>query len=201
VCGGSLDVFVEAIRPAPVLYVFGAGHVGVVTARAARLAGLDVVVVDDRPEFANADRFPDAQAVHAGDFEQTMATLRPNARALIFIATRCHEMDGRVLRWAIDTPAGYVGMIGSKRKVNVVFKTLVAEGVAADKLGRVHAPVGLDIGAGTPEEIAISVVAEMIAHLRNAEAVRPLMRSMGELVLQTPRVELRPEHTRRRTAA
>nr|WP_284701383.1 XdhC/CoxI family protein [Rhodoplanes tepidamans] len=190
VCGGSLDVFVEAIRPAPILYLFGAGHVGVVTARAARLAGLEVVVVDDRTEFASAERFPNAQAIHVGEFEAVMARLSPNRRSLIFIATRCHEIDGRVLRWAVATPAEYVGMIGSRRKVATVFERLVAEGLPPEQLERVHAPVGLDIGADTPEEIAISVVAEMVAHIRGAAAARPLMRNMtgpvDRVVRKTP---------------
>lgn len=201
VCGGSLDVFVEAIRPAPVLYLFGAGHVGVVTARAARLAGLEVVVIDDRAEFACAERFPNVQAIHVGEFEAVMERLSPNRRALIFIATRCHEIDGRVLRWAVGTPAGYVGMIGSKRKVVTVFDRLVAEGLSPEAFARVHAPVGLDIGADTPEEIAISVAAEMVAHVRGAAAVRPLVRTMTAFVDRIARKAPAAEPAEDRTAA
>ncbi len=163
VCGGSLDVFIEPIVPTPAVYLFGAGHMGVMTARAARLAGLEVEVIDDRPEFASAERFPDARAVHAEDFGLAMTRLKPNRRSLIFIATRCHEIDSFILRWAVGTPASYIGMIGSKRKVSTVFKELRAQGIAQEQFARVHAPVGLDIGATTPEEIAIAVVAEMIA--------------------------------------
>jgi xanthine dehydrogenase accessory factor len=181
VCGGNLDVFIEPIVPTPVLYLFGAGHVGAVTARMARLAGLEVEVIDDRPEFASKERFPDARAVHAEDFGLAMTRLRPNCRSLIFIATRCHELDGFVLRWAVGTPASYIGMIGSKRKVITVFKELTAQGVATEQFDRVHAPVGLDINATTPEEIAIAVVAEMVACIRNAAAARPLMRNMLEV--------------------
>lgn len=176
VCGGSLDVFVEPIRPAPVAYLFGAGHVGMVTARAARLAGFEIEVIDDRAGFVNVERFPGARALHVGPMAEVTAALAPNKQALIFIATRCHEMDGEVLKWAVGTPAGYVGMIGSKRKVLTVFNHLKAEGVAAERLAEVHAPVGLAIGAETPEEIAISVVAEMIAHVRGAAAVPALSR-------------------------
>lgn len=182
VCGGSLDVFIEPIRPMPVAYLFGAGHVGVMTARAARLAGFDIEVIDDRASFANAERFPDARAVHVGPMAEVTARLQPNDQALIFIATRCHEMDGEVLQWAVGTPAGYVGMIGSKRKVLTVFNHLRAEGVTAEQLARVRAPVGLDIGSETPEEIAISVVAEMIAHVRGAEVASALSHSRPQVV-------------------
>jgi len=178
VCGGSLNVFVEAIQPAPVAYLFGAGHVGALTAQAARLARIDVVVIDDRPEFANARRFPDALAIHDGDIEATFANLKPPSNSLIFIAGRSHELDGRAVRWAITTPASYIGMLGSKRKVQFIYHQLKAEGIGDDALRRVHAPVGLNIGAATPEEIAISVVAEMVASIRHAEAVNSLMSNM-----------------------
>ncbi|MGQ9369440.1 XdhC family protein [Azospirillum sp. ST 5-10] len=182
VCGGRLDIFVEAIRPAAVAYIFGAGHIGVVTARLARMIGLEVEVIDDRPEFANRDRCPDAREVHAGELAAITGGLRPDARSLIVIATRSHAFDADVLAWALGTPAGYIGMIGSKRKILTVFNKLRAEGVAAERFARVHAPLGLPIGADTPEEIAVAIAAEMIAHLRDAEAVRPLMRSMADCV-------------------
>jgi xanthine dehydrogenase accessory factor len=181
VCGGSLDVYVEPVAPEPVMYLFGAGHVGLVTARAARAAGWRTVIVDDRPEFANAERFPAAQEILAQPFETAMAGLKPNRRSAIFIATRCHDLDGKVLRWAVDTEAGYIGMIGSKRKVLTVFAKLQADGVPAASFERVHAPVGLDIAAESPEEIAVSVVAELIAWRRGAESVRPIMRNMRAL--------------------
>lgn len=185
VCGGSLDVYVEPIVPVPVLHLFGAGHVGILTAKVARLAGLETVVVDDRPEFANPERFPEARAIHSESFAAAMAALKPNRRSMIFIATRCHEIDGEVLRWAIGTEAGYIGMIGSRRKVLTVFGRLQSEGIPASAFERVHAPVGLDIGAETPEEIAVSVVAELVAWRRDAETVRPLMRNMAALAQTT----------------
>lgn len=181
VCGGSLDIYVEPIVPKPVVYLFGAGHVGVMVEKAARLAGFDTVVVDDRPEFADAEHFPDTSKILAEPFEAAMAELAPNPRSLVFIATRCHELDGKVLEWALRTPAGYIGMIGSRRKVTTVFTRLQANGVPAEAFERVHAPVGLDIGADTPEEIAISVVAEFVAWRRHAAAAQPIMRSMGAL--------------------
>ncbi len=181
VCGGSLKVFIEPIRPAPVAYLIGAGHVGALTAAAARIARIDVEVVDDRPEFACPERFPNARAIHAGDIGATLAGLKPDCNALIFIAGRSHELDARALRWAVDTPAFYIGMIGSRRKVQFIYHKLRNEGVTDEQLARVHAPVGLNIGAATPEEIAISVVAEMVAEIRHVEAARSLMSAMTDV--------------------
>ncbi len=189
VCGGNLDVYVEPIIPTPTMYLFGAGHVGAVTEKAARAAGWQTVVVDDRPEFANSERFPDAKQVLSASFAASMAALVPNRRSAVFIATRCHELDGDVLRWALGTEAGYIGMIGSKRKVTTVLAKLQGEGFGPDRFDRVHAPVGLDIGAETPEEIAVSVLAEVIAWRRGAEAVRPIMRNMRALADRVPRKE------------
>jgi xanthine dehydrogenase accessory factor len=181
VCGGSLNVFIEAINPAPVAYLFGAGHVGCLTAQAAKVARIDVEVIDDRAEFANKERFPDARAIHAGDMESAFQALKPNRRSLVFIATRGHALDAQALRWAVGTPAAYIGMIGSRRKVQFVYDKLKLDGVSDEQFDRVHAPVGLDIGAVTPEEIAISVVAEMIATIRGSDAARPAMRNMREV--------------------
>lgn len=182
VCGGRLDIFIEAIRPAAVLYIFGGGHIGLVTARLAQLIGLEVEVIDDRPEFANAERFPMARAVHAGAFETVTAGLKPDVRSMIVIASRCHELDAKALLWAVGTPAGYIGMIGSKRKVLTIHRKLSAEGVTDARFARVNAPLGLPIGGNTPEEIAISIIAELIAHRNDAEAVRPLRRVMADIV-------------------
>lgn len=189
VCGGSLDVYVEPIIPTPTMYLFGAGHVGLVTEKAARAAGWKTVVIDDRPEFADTERFPHAERVLSDTFDASMAALSPNCRAAVFIATRCHELDGKVLRWALDTEAGYIGMIGSKRKVTTVLAKLQGEGIGPERFDRVHAPVGLDIGAETPEEIAVSVLAEIIAWRRGAEAVRPIMRNMRSLADHASRRE------------
>jgi xanthine dehydrogenase accessory factor len=201
VCGGSLDLFIEPIRPAPVVYLVGAGHVGALTARAAALARIEVEVIDDRPEFANKERFPDARAIHAGDFEASLAAIKPNHRALVFIAARGHELDARALKWAVGTPAAYIGMIGSKRKILSVYRKLEAEGVTDEQFDRVHAPVGLNIGATTPEEIAISVVAEMVACIRNAAAASPLMSNMRELAGKAGRAPAPLKVEGRRTSA
>jgi xanthine dehydrogenase accessory factor len=170
VCGGTLDIYLEPILPVQTLYLFGAGHVSVNVYRAARMAGFEVVVVDDRESYANRARFPEAKDIYADDFDRVLSQLAPNHSSYLVIVTRGHRDDMRVLRWAAETPARYIGMIGSERKVIAIYKQLEKEGIAADKLARVFAPVGLDIGAITPEEIAIAVVAEMIAIRRGADS-------------------------------
>lgn len=200
VCGGSLNVFIEPIRPAPVAYLIGAGHVGALTAAAARIARIDVEVIDDRPEFACAERFPGVRAIHAGGIDASLAGLKPDANALVFIAGRSHELDALALRWAIGTPAFYIGMIGSRRKVQFIYHKLKTEGVTDEQLSRVHAPVGLNIGATTPEEIAIAVVAEMIAEIRHVEASRALMSTMTGVAQAIDR-KLSQNRTDRQNAA
>ncbi len=167
VCGGTLEVFIEPILPTPVLYLFGAGHVAFNTFKVARIAGFDVVVVDDRDTYANCERFPDARDVIAEDFEQACARLNPDESSYIVIVTRGHRDDMRVLRWAVQTRARYIGMIGSRRKVISIYRELEKEGMAPELFDRVMAPVGLEIGATAPEEIAVSIVAEMIAVRHN----------------------------------
>jgi xanthine dehydrogenase accessory factor len=175
VCGGTLDIFIEPVLPPALLYIFGAGHVSVNLYKVAKDAGFDVVVVDDRETYANRDRFPQANDVIAEDFDQAMARLAPNESSYIVIVTRGHRDDMRVLRWAVQTQARYVGMIGSKRKTIAIFKELQKEGLPAHLFERVHAPVGLDIGAVTPEEIAVAITAELIAIRRHAERALPHM--------------------------
>ncbi len=177
-CGGELKVFIEPIAPAPVLYIFGAGHVGFSTYKIARMAGFEVVVVDDRAAYANRQRFPEAKEIFAADWEETLGKLALAEGDYVFIVTRGHQLDARVLRWAAATPAAYVGMIGSRAKVATVLQKLKQDGVPAERLERVHAPVGLDIGATTPEEIAVAVTAEMIAFRRHSEAALPHMRDL-----------------------
>jgi xanthine dehydrogenase accessory factor len=175
VCGGTLDIFIEPVLPQAVLYIFGAGHVAQALYKTAQSAAFDPVVVDDRELYANRQRFPEAREVIAEDFDQAMAKLSPTDSEYIVIVTRGHRDDMRVLRWAVQTPARYVGMIGSKRKTISIFRELQKEGLAAELFQRVHAPIGLDIGAVTPEEIAISITAELIAVRRRVERPLPHM--------------------------
>jgi xanthine dehydrogenase accessory factor len=180
VCGGTLEVFVEPVLPVAQLYIFGAGHVAHNLYKVARVAGFDVTVVDDRESYANRERFPEAREVLADDFETAMANVLPNESSFIVIVTRGHRDDMRVLRWAVDTRARYIGMIGSKRKVIEIYKELEKQGIERTKFERVHAPVGLDIGAITPEEIAVAIVAEMIVVRRHAEPATPSMSYLSE---------------------
>jgi xanthine dehydrogenase accessory factor len=175
VCGGTLDIFIEPILPPALLYLFGAGHVAVNLYKVAQIAGFDVTVIDDREAYANRERFPAAQEVIADDFEQAMGRLKPSESSYIVIVTRGHRDDMRCLRWAVQTQARYIGMIGSKRKTIAIYRELQKEGLSADLFKRVHAPVGLDIGAVTPEEIAVSITAELIAIRRHAECALPHM--------------------------
>jgi xanthine dehydrogenase accessory factor len=167
ICGGTLEVFVEPILPQPMVYLFGGGHVSMAVAAAAHAAGFGVGVVDDREQFANKQRFPMAQEIFT-NYEDAFARLKPTASSYLIIVTRGHKEDMRCLAWAVRTEARYIGMIGSKRKVLSVYQALEKEGYRAEEFERVFAPMGLEIGALTPEEIAISITAELIAIRRNA---------------------------------
>ena len=170
ICGGTLEVFVEPILPQPRLFIFGGGHISTAVAKVASLAGFWIGIVDDRASFANAERFPMAGEIHTS-FEDAFAKIQPNASTYLVIVTRGHKDDMRVLEWAVQTSPRYIGMIGSKRKVISVYKALEKSGIAAEKLEGVFAPVGLEIGALTPEEIAVSITAELIAVRRKVEGV------------------------------
>lgn len=177
VCGGSLQVFVEPVVPAPRLYIFGAGHVGSAVYKIATLVGFETIVSDDRDQYANRERFPDAREIHAGEMDEIMSGLSPSDSSYIVIVTRGHRHDLRVLRWALETPARYIGMIGSGRKVLAIYQQLESEGVAPESFKRVFAPIGLDIQAATPEEIGVSVAAELIAIRRGCELELPHSRN------------------------
>ena len=167
ICGGTVEIFVEPILPIPTLYIFGGGHVSMALAKAANSAGFNIGVADDREQFANLERFPMASEVYTS-WEDAFEKIKPNASTYMVIVTRGHRDDMRVLHWAINTDARYIGMIGSKRKVLSVYAALEREGIPGEKFDRVHAPVGLEIGALTPDEIAISIAAELIAVRRGA---------------------------------
>jgi xanthine dehydrogenase accessory factor len=151
---------------APRVLVFGAGHVGAAIARAAAAAGFRVVVIDDRPEYADASRFDVGVTVLAADVESALARHPVTLLDAVVIATRGHRNDAEILARVAASPAGYVGLLGSRRKKIVVTKGLQAAGVSAKGLRRVRVPIGLPIGAVTPEEIAVSVVAELIGWRR-----------------------------------
>jgi xanthine dehydrogenase accessory factor len=172
ICGGTLEIFVEPILPQPMLYIFGGGHISAALASVAHQAGFSIGVADDRDTFANVERFPMSSEIYTS-YEDAFEKIRPNSATYIVIVTRGHKDDMRVLSWAVETESRvfsprYIGMIGSKRKVASVYKALEMAGVSPDRFERVHAPVGLEIGALTPEEIAVSITAELIAIRRHA---------------------------------
>src|SRR5438876_4848372 len=156
----------ERLLTAPRVFVFGAGHVGTAIARAAAAAGFRVVVIDDRSEYADASRFGDGIAVLAADVDTALTRYGLTTADAVVIATRGHRNDALILERIATSPAGYVGLLGSRRKKVVVTKGLKAAGVPVKNLQRVRVPVGLPIGAVTPEEIAVSVVAELISWRR-----------------------------------
>ncbi len=172
ICGGTLEVYVEPILPQPWLFILGAGHVGRCLARMARDLGFRIAIVDDRVKYANRERFPEAEAVHVGEWEAVLQELPVDGTSYIVIVTRGHQFDLACLRFALRTRARYIGLLGSRRKIRLFFEKLAAEGVDAAELARVSAPVGLDIGSETPEEIAVSIAAELVAVRRQVDVRR-----------------------------
>ena len=155
-------VFVAPIRAEQVVYLFGAGHISRFVASLAKMVGFCVVVIDDRESFANSDRFPEADRIVVAPFMSSFDELTMHSSAYVVIVTRGHAHDREVLGKALQLPTAYIGMIGSRRKIKIIYDSLKAEGMAQNRLDLVHSPIGLPIGAQTPEEIAVSIVAELI---------------------------------------
>ena len=177
ICGGKLEIFVEPVVPVPRVIIFGAGHISTQLSKIANVAGFKSWIVDDRPIYANETRFPEAERIFADSFEEAFAQIEPDQNTYVVIVTRGHQEDEGVLRWAVGTEARYVGMIGSKRKIRTITRRLEAEGIPRERLERAHMPIGLDIGAIVPEEIAVAVVAEMI-HYRRRGREHPLSKKV-----------------------
>ncbi|MBI4330522.1 MAG: XdhC family protein [Chloroflexi bacterium] len=170
ICGGTMDVYLEPIVSQPTLYLFGGGHISLSIAKIGKLVGFDVVVIDDRQGYANKERFPEADRLIVKDFPLAFPELVVNKASYIVIVTRGHAHDEEVLEWAITAPARYIGMIGSKKKVKTVYSHIIERGGSEEALNKVHAPIGLSIQAQTPEEIAVSIMAEIIRVRRGGEA-------------------------------
>lgn len=154
--------FVERLMQRPRIFLFGAGHVSTCVAPLARQVGFDITVIDDRPEFANKERFPDAESVIVSEFKQAFDSLDISENAYILIITRGHLHDKSVLEMSLQTPAKYIGMIGSIKKRNTIYQDLISQGISKQRLEEVYSPIGIEINAQTPEEIAVSIVAELI---------------------------------------
>lgn len=156
------EIFVEGFTTPPTLILMGGGHVGKAISNLATTLGFRIYIVDDRPEFANKERFPEAEGIVVSEFHKGLEKLSINTNTFILVATRGHRYDDLALEAAIHTPARYVGLLGSKRKSIMIYKNLLDKGVPLKKIKNVQAPVGLDIGAITPEELAVSIMAEII---------------------------------------
>lgn len=163
VCGGQMDVFIEPLLPAPDLFIVGAGHVGFHLGRMAAATGFTVHVIDDREAFANRERFPDAAEVIVDDVGAWLAEAPLPPGSYVVVVTRGHRHDLDAVRALATRDVRYVGLIGSRAKVARIGEQLALEGADPTLLARVHAPIGIDIGAVTPEEIAVSILAELIA--------------------------------------
>lgn len=172
-CGATLEVFFEVLRPEARLIIAGAGYVAQALARLAVQLDFRIVVVDDRPELADSQTFGDKVQLIFGDIAQTIRELEPDEATWIVVVTRGHLLDKDALHAALETKTAYVGMIGSLGKVKQIFRDLLKEGISEERLAQVHAPIGLDLGAETPDEIALSIAAEMVM-LRKKGSGTPL---------------------------
>ena len=170
--GGEATLYAEAHRRPGRLFVVGAGHIGLALARVAALAGFSLVVLDDREEFTGAERFPDGAEVHRMDFADPFAEATPGPSDFVVLVTRAHKYDFDCLSALLEAGAGprYIGMVGSRRRVRAAFRQLLETGVEEERLKGIHAPIGVEIGAETPEEIAVSIAAELVAVKRGVEA-------------------------------
>jgi len=163
ICGGQMTVYIEPVEPAPQLYIVGAGHVGHQLGQVAGPVGFNIHVLDDREKFANVERFPGAAEVIVDSIPDWLHKAVIPANAYVVVVTRGHQHDLDALRSLAARDLRYIGLIGSKAKIKKIYDALVEEGMPLECLSRIHAPVGLDIGAVSPEEIAISILAELIA--------------------------------------
>jgi xanthine dehydrogenase accessory factor len=191
--GDVYQVMLEVHERPSTLLIIGAGHVGKALATMGDMCGFSIEIVDDRPEFANAERFPEADRITCGRFDEVLDGYPIDPNTYVVCVTRGHKHDETSLRLVAATDAAYVGMIGSKRRVGAVLRHLIEDGIDPRAVERVHTPIGLDIGAETPEEIAVSIMAEIIRARRGGSAL-----SMREV--NRPRRGVAPEDRERPTA-
>ncbi len=169
---GEIEVMIEVTESPVSLLIVGGGHIGQSLAAIGAEAGFLVAVLDDREAFANDERFPSADRVICGDITEELERYPIDGSTYIVLVSRGHKQDEAGLRVVVSSDAAYVGMIGSKRRVSTVLTHMAREGVPRDALDRVHTPIGLEIGAETPEEIAVSIVAEIIAVRRGGSGAK-----------------------------
>ncbi|MDX1779105.1 MAG: XdhC/CoxI family protein, partial [Thermodesulfobacteriota bacterium] len=162
-CGGGMSIFLEPLIAAPDLIIFGAGHIGSALSRIGSLLGFATTVVDSRDEFANRERVPWADKIVAQDYQKALQQLSFTDTSYLVILTHRHANDFEILEYCIKKPFYYLGMIGSRKKVATAFQQLREKGISEESIKRVHAPIGISIGAETPEEIAVSIAAQLVA--------------------------------------
>lgn len=167
---GRYRIFWDCVSHSPKAIVFGAGHISQPLVEILSIMDFSVTVVDDRPDFANVVRFPRAAVVICDRFEKALQTVKPDDSTAVIIVTRGHRYDIECLRSMVTRECGYIGMIGSRRRVSSIRKLMAEEGVSEERLARLHSPIGLGIGAQTPAEIAVSIAAEVIAAFRLGSA-------------------------------
>lgn len=182
VCGGTVLVYIEPVAPEPRLVILGAGHVGKALARLARNTGFHVTVMDDRREFANEANVPDANELVVRDFPRACEDMAISEATCIVVATRGHNHDLDAVRSALRTDAGYIGLMGSRRKKALLQNALAEQGFSEDDIDRVIIPVGIEIGSVTPEEIAVSIMAQVIQKRRAHAAPRSSSGTCSRLV-------------------
>ena len=182
VCGGTVLVYIEPVLPDPHLVILGAGHVGKTLAKLARFTGFRVTVVDDRKEFANAENVPDANELMITDFERAFEGMPVGTGTFVVVATRGHNHDLDAVKAALRTNASYVGLLGSRRKKALLNKALEESGFSRDDINRVIIPVGMEIGSVTPEEISVSIMAQIIQKRRDRGSSRNSAGSCSRLV-------------------
>ena len=169
ICGGEMKVFIDVLQPKEEVLIFGAGHIAVCVSKLAKIVGFKVTIIDDRKEFANQDRFPEVDEIIAEDTEKALTHINITPSSYIIVLTRGHLKDEEVLGSVIRLNTAYIGMIGSHKKNAIVFQHLKEQGISQDELAKVHAPIGIEIKAQTPEEIAVSIIAEIIQIRRQKE--------------------------------
>src|SRR5579864_8417171 len=170
-CGATLEIFFEVLRPEPRLIIAGAGYVAQALTRLASQLDYRIIVVDDRRDLADPHIFGDKIQLTFGDIPQTIRELEPDEASWIVIVTRGHHLDKDALRAALGTQARYIGMIGSPGKIKNIFRDLLKDGFPRERLAEVHTPIGLDLGAETPDEIALSIAAEMLMIRKNGSGM------------------------------
>ena len=180
VCGGRMEVFIEPLEPTPDLAILGAGHVARPLCALAAVTGFRVSVLDDREKYATEERFPEASRVCVGDFDTAASALRLTPRSFVVVVTRGHRGDAVAIASCLPVKPRFLGLLGSRAKMVHVFADLVDRGFTSEDLARIETPVGVEIGAETPEEIAVSIVARMVAVRRGVQAdrIRPMAASI-----------------------